>query len=367
MENVLYWLWMADVLGIASPSAGLALKRYGDARSFYTQVRAGLWPDFLSRAALTRARRLEPGDLSERLADCEAIGAAILTPEDPDYPHRLRDLPDLPLVLYVTGRTDCLNGRRYVSMVGTRRPTPYGRRACGEISRPLAEQGIVLISGLADGLDGEAHKAAVDCGMETIAFLGTAIDKTDPAANAPLRADIERLGGAVVSEYHPGFSGKMQGTFLMRNRLIAGMGEALCVCEASLRSGTINTVGHAERYGRPVMAVPGSIFSRTSEGTNALLADGRAHILRSAGDVCRVLGLAPEDDLWQNDPGDSNFSDLSPIAQKVLGVLGPDPMYLEDICRAAQLPAAQVLAAYTELELAGAAVPGPGRSLAAAR
>ena len=367
MENILYWLWMADVMGIASPSAGLALRRYGDARSFYTQIRAGLRPDFLTRGALTRARGVEPADLSDRLADCEAIGAAILTPEDPDYPRRLLDLPDLPLVLYVTGRTDCLNGRRYVSMVGTRRPTPYGRRACGEISRALTEQGVVLISGLADGLDGEAHKAAVDCGMETIAFLGTGIDKTYPAANAPLRGKMEQLGGAVVSEYPPGFSGKMQGTFLARNRLIAGMGEVLCVCEASLRSGTLNTVGHAERYGRPVMAVPGSIFSHTSAGTNALLAEDRGRILRSAGDVCRVLGLAPEADLWQNDPGDHTDSDLSPTARKVLEVLGPDPMYLEDICRAAQLPAAQVLAAYTELELAGAALPGPGRSLTAAR
>lgn len=367
MEDILYWLWMSDVLGQGSPSTGIALARYGGARDFYNQMRAGLRPDFMSRAAMTRARELEPADLSGRLADCEAIGAAILTPEDPDYPRRLRGLPDLPLVLYVTGRTDCLNGRRYVSMVGTRRPTPYGRRACGEISRALAEQGVVLISGLADGLDGEAHKAAVDCGAETIAFLGTGIDKTYPAANAPLREEIERLGGAVVSEYPPGFSGKMQGTFLARNRLIAGMGEVLCVCEASLRSGTINTVGHAEHYGRPVMAVPGSIFSRASEGTNALLADGRAHILRSAGDVEQLLGLASGADLWQNDPGDSKLPDLSPTARKVLEVLGPDPMYLEDICRAAQLPAAQVLAAYTELELAGAAVPGPGRSLAAAR
>lgn len=367
MDDILYWLWMTEVLGYAGRHTGAVLAWAGDARGFYTALREGRRAPFLTRAMRERAQSREPGDLRHVPDDCARAGTAILTPDDPDYPARLRSLPDLPLVLYATGSTACLNGGRYAAMVGTRRPTPYGKRACDTISRELARQGVVIVSGMADGLDSVAQTAAVETGTPTVAFLGTPIDKTYPAANAGLRAEIERTGGAVVSEYPPGFAGKMQGTFLARNRLIAALGEVLCVAEASLRSGTMNTVGHAERYGRPVMAVPGSIFSRASAGTNALLQAGRAAVLCTADDVRRTLGLAPEENLWQNDPEETADPGLSAGAKQVLAVLGPDPMYLQDICRASGLPASQVLAAYTELELAGMAVPGPGRSLAAAR
>ena len=367
MDEILYWLWMVEVLGYGSKYAGQALAWGGDARNFYQALQAGRRPKFLRRAMLERAGTLQPQELERRLADCRRAGAAILTPDDPDYPRRFLSLPDLPLVLYATGSTACLNDGRYVAMVGTRRPTPYGTRACRELSLELARQGVVLVSGMADGLDGVAQAAAVEAGRPTIAFLGTPIDKTYPAANAGLRADIERMGGAVLSEYPPGFAAKMHSTFLCRNRLIAAMGEVLCVAEASARSGTMNTVGHARRYGRPVFAVPGSIFSRASEGTNDLLRTGQARMLCTAGDVGRALGLAPKENLWQNDPEEASVPGLSPAAQKVLAVLGPEPMYLQQICQAAGLPAPQVLAAYTELELAGAAIPGPGRTLSAAR
>ena len=366
MDDILYWLWMTEVLGYAGRHTGAALAWAGDARGFYTALREGRRAPFLTRAMRERAQSREPGDLRHVPDDCARAGTAILTPDDPDYPARLRGLPDLPLVLYATGSTACLNGGRYAAMVGTRRPTPYGKRACDTISRELARQGVVIVSGMADGLDSVAQTAAVETGTPTVAFLGTPIDKTYPAANAGLRAGIERLGGAVLSEYPPGFTGRMQGTFLARNRLIAALGEVLCVTEASARSGTMNTVGHAERYGRPIFAVPGSIFSQASAGTNELLRTGRARAACSAGDLCGALGLASGPDLWQNDPGEDAVLDLTPEARKVLAVLGPDPQSFEEICRAAALPAAQVLAAYTELELAGAAIPGPGRTLAAA-
>lgn len=154
-------------------------------------------------------------------------------------------------MLYVTGDIACLNGRRYAGMVGTRRPSTYGRQAAFDLSLAMARAGVVLVSGLADGLDSEAHRAAVQADVPTVAFLGTAIDKTYPASNAKLRTAIEKGGGAVCSEYPPGYSGRTTGTFLARNRLIAAQSEALCVAEARTRSGTLNTVGHAERLGRP--------------------------------------------------------------------------------------------------------------------
>ena len=152
--------------------------------------------------------------------------------------------------------------------------------------------------------------------------------------------------------------GRSNSTFLARNRLIAGLSELLCVAEARERSGTFNTVGHAERYGRPVYAVPGSIYSPTSAGTNALLRDHRAEAICTAGDLLGALGLAGA----QTPAPEAAFSprDLSADARAVLAVLGPTPCTPEQAAAAAALPLARTLAALTELELVGAATPEPG-------
>ena len=195
--------------------------------------------------------------------------------------------------------------------------------------------------------------------MPTVAFLGTAIDKTYPASNAKLRTAIEKGGGAVCSEYPPGYSGRTTGTFLARNRLIAAQSEALCVAEARTRSGTLNTVGHAERLGRPVLAVPGSIYSALSEGTNELLRTHRAEPLCKAADALDILGIGAETAA----PAQQRFdpATVSADAQAVYAVLKPTPQSIDALCAAASLPAGRVLAACTELELMGGAQAQPGR------
>lgn len=223
----------------------------------------------------------------------------------------------------------------------------------------MARAGVVLVSGLADGLDSEAHRAAVQADVPTVAFLGTAIDKTYPASNAKLRTAIEKGGGAVCSEYPPGYSGRTTGTFLARNRLIAAQSEALCVAEARTRSGTLNTVGHAERLGRPVLAVPGSIYSALSEGTNELLRTHRAEPLCKVADALDILGIGAETAA----PAQQRFdpATVSADAQAVYAVLKPTPQSIDALCAAASLPAGRVLAACTELELMGGAQVQPGR------
>lgn len=194
----------------------------------------------------------------------------------------------------------------------------------------MAQAGVVLVSGMADGLDSEAHRAAVQAEVPTVAFLGTAIDKTYPAANAKLRTAIEKGGGAVCSEYPPGYTGRTTGTFLARNRLIAAQSEVLCVAEARTRSGTLNTVGHAERLGRPVLAVPGSIYSALSEGTNELLCTHRAEPLCKAADALDILGIGAE----TADPAQQRFDPaaVSPDAQAVYAVLKPTPQGIDALC-----------------------------------
>ena len=257
MDKTLAWLWLADAVGSACQNARDLLALYPDPEALYEALCAGREapPYFLSDHAVAQLCDTTPFDYEERLDHCLLTGVEIITPDDAAYPDRLRDLPDMPLVLYVTGEPACLNGHRYVGMVGTRRPSAYGRQAAFDLSLEMAKQGAVIVSGLADGLDSEGHRAAVEAGTPTVAFLGTAIDTTYPAANVKLRQRIEKGGGTVCSEYPPGYQGKQKGTFLARNRLIAGLSEVLCVAEARIRSGTLNTVSHAESLGRPVLAV----------------------------------------------------------------------------------------------------------------
>lgn len=361
MDKTLAWLWLADAVGSACQYARELLDLWPDPEELYESLRAGqVAPPFcLSDGAAAQLLDTTPFDYEERLDHCLLTGVDILTPDDPAYPARLRDLPDLPLVLYVTGDKSCLNDRRYAGMIGTRRPSAYGRQAAYDLSLAAARQGVVIVSGLADGLDSEGHRAAVAAGVPTIAFLGTAIDVTYPAANGPLRRQIEALGGAVCSEYPPQYQGKTKGTFLARNRLIAAQAEVLCVAEARLRSGTLNTVSHAEDYGRPVLAVPGSIYSTQSHGTNELLRTHRAEPLCEAADIFRQLGL----DAQSEEKATAEFSpaSVSADARAVYARLGPTAQGIDALCAATGLPAGRVLAACTELELCGGAQAQPGR------
>ena len=155
MDKTLAWLWLADAVGSACQYARELLDLWPDPEALYEALRSGSEapPFCLSEAAARQLLDTTPFDYEERLDHCLLTGVDILTPDDPAYPARMRDLPDMPLVLYTTGDRACLNDRRYVGMVGTRRPGAYGRQAAFEISLELAKQGVVVVSGLADGLD----------------------------------------------------------------------------------------------------------------------------------------------------------------------------------------------------------------------
>lgn len=356
MSNpTLYWLWLAWVLGPAPAASGELLALYGSAEGVFA---ARGREDFSGLLNTAQAGRLLddghlPGSFDALFLRCEELGVRILCYDSPDYPPALADLPDAPPVLYSAGLLP--QEAPYVGMVGSRRPSEYGVQAAKKIGEGLAAAGAVLVSGLADGLDSAAHRAALGCGMPTVAVLGTAIDKTYPATNRLLRRQIEQ-NGAVLSEYPPG-APSSQKHFLQRNRLIAGLSQALCVIEARYKSGTMSTVSHARRYGVPVWAVPGSIFSPLSEGTNALLSTGDACALTSAGDLLPSLGLAPV----QGDPAGPDAPVLDADALAVLRILAPTPKSLGQLTGESGLPAGRLLAALTRLELAGRAAALAGR------
>ncbi len=212
-----------------------------------------------------------------------------VTPADTAYPPLLQETKDKPKQLFVRGSITALT-RPAISVIGSRRLSPYGARALAEIVPPLAAR-LVIVSGLALGADGAAHSAALSSGGITVAVLGSGVDDASiyPASHRGLAQRILESGGALISEYPPR-SPAYPGTFPVRNRIIAGMCRATLIVEATADSGTLITAKCALEYNRDVYAIPGSIFSPQSAGTHALIKDGAA-LVRSADDVFDLLQM----------------------------------------------------------------------------
>ncbi len=350
MSDTVYWVWLAQVLGWARPTARDLIETYGGS------ARAA-WEDRDSEQFREAARvRVAPEDgplflqeFAEDVARAEKLGVQLVCYDDPAYPANLRELDDLPPVLYCTGDTKYLASPGKVGIVGSRRPDGYGIWAASRYGRDLAGAGAVIVSGMASGLDSEAHRAAVEACAPTIAVLGTPIDRTYPAANRTLRREIEKCG-CVVSEYAPGSSGAGANGFLQRNRIIAGMSDALLVVQAAERSGTMSTVSHAERYGRPVYAVPGDVTRTASAGTNMLIRSGRAEIALGGTDLCEGLGLEKPER-----PAKQKAAQLPPAAKKVLAALGSDPQSAYELADRCGLPPMEAQEALTLLVTLGRA------------
>lgn len=364
-EAPLYWLWLADLLHPGFAHARLVLNAYGGAKQVWQQRHDT--ERFAAAAGSSAARRLAenlhtPADFAPVLQCCEAKGIRVVTPDLPAYPVALSNLDDLPLVLYCTGEIRYLNTAFTVGMVGSRKPSPYGVEAAARLGKTIAQSGAVIVSGLADGLDSEGHKAAVASDAPTIAVLGVPIHRTYPAGNAALRRKIEQHG-VVVSEYPPVESTTHGTAFLQRNRIIAGLSSALLVVEARQRSGTMSTVAHAERYGRPVYAVPGSIFSSLSQGTNELLESGRARPAMTGREILQAIGLPVQRQPICAEMGEEEpeTTTLTPQQAAVLGCIGPTPKGLGALMGETGLTMGALLGTLTALEMAGRIVALPGR------
>ena len=194
-----------------------------------------------------------------------------------EIPARLREIPDAPTRLWYRGALP-EEQRPAVAIVGTRKPTSYGRAVTERLATKLAERGVIIVSGLALGIDSIAHAAALKAGGTTIAVLPSGVDKPYPSQHRQLADDIIEKGGALISEYPPGTPG-LQFRFLERNRLVSGLADIVIVTEAANRSGTFNTVSHALSQGRDVYAIPGSILSPMSHGPNQLVTTGAGAIV----------------------------------------------------------------------------------------
>lgn len=258
-----------------------------------------------------------------------------------EFPASLKELDVVPDPIFTFGDLTALE-RPLVSIVGTRDPTGYGLRTTRAIATAFARAGVVVVSGMARGIDAAAHRASLECDSPTIAVLGTGIDVPYPVGHTELHRVIGERG-LVVSENSPGARAH-KGSFPRRNRIIAALGKITIVVEAGHKSGALNTARHAMDLGRTVAAVPGPIDSPQSDGTNQLLRDGAAVIAT----IPDALALAGVTQVTQSEP-----IQLSDIDAKVWSALGGQSLSVDTIAARTDLSTRDCLAAVTSLELSG--------------
>jgi DNA processing protein len=322
--------------------------------------------------SLAKAIRQGPGaedlrSIDRELKALERLPIRIMTILDPDYPARLKTIHDPPPLLSVSGALSEAD-HHAVAIVGTRHATPSGRIVTEQLSHGLAAAGLTVVSGLARGIDGAAHRSALEAGGRTIAVLGCGIDRTYPPEHLPLRKKIEEQG-AVLSELPLGAYPHAQ-HFPKRNRIISGLSLGLVVVEAAPKSGSLITARLAAEQGREVFAVPGSVQSEQSRGTNGLIKQG-AKLVEQAGDIIEEL-------LPQMEPAfrarleasgaalthrvQSSVPVLGDEEAALYGLLSPEPVHIDELIVKTGLPAAQVTSLLLTLELRGAIRQLPGRS-----
>lgn len=282
-------------------------------------------------------------------------GVTILTPADAGYPKRLLAAPQAPLALYVKGSVDALS-KPSVALVGTRRATPHGASLATALAHDLAAASWSVLSGLALGIDAAAHRGALDAEGTTVGVIGSALDAFYPEENRALAREIVEKGGAVVSQFPFGRPAD-QTTFPIRNHVVAALSSGVVAVECPLRSGTLITTGFAAELGRPVMAFPGRVSDRMSQGCLHLIREG-ATLVRGADDVLEVVsdffGKKPR--ASQADAAPSPDPETPPYSVEealVMTHVEREGVTIDELVRETRLPPARVNALVMELRLKG--------------
>lgn len=356
-----------DIALTMTPSLGTKgvvhlLNVFGDARSVFAAsaeelaVRAELRPDIVrnivSRTGWRSAER--------EIEYCRKHGITPIASTDTEYPFLLRETDDYPHILYVRGDVGAL-ARKTVTFVGTRRMTSYGERMCTSLVAGLAElvPNVCIVSGLAFGIDGAAHRAALASGVVTVGVVANALPEVTPAQHTDLARDIVEHGGAIISEL-PSCTKQNGSYYIARNRIMAGLGCGTVIVESYAGGGSLTTVNFADGYGRTVMAVAGRATDKASEGTNHLIRNRKAQLILSADDIVSEL-------MWELDipasrePEDALTANLSPDEAGLLGCFRTsDPVSADELAELSGLTAKELAALLVSLELEGVVRQLPG-------
>ena len=373
----LYWLALHLVPGLGTRNALKLIRHFGDPERIFHASLSEL--KACGELPLAVAESIHSGitfeDASAEADKAKAIQAEVVSFSDPRYPQRLKEIFDPPILLYARGRTELLAAHQ-VSVVGTRRPTTYGRAVAQRLSREMAQAGLTIVSGLARGIDACAHQGALEASGATIAVLGNGVDVVYPRENRKLMEQIAERG-LIISEF-PLSSTAFPQNFPIRNRIISGLSYGVLVIEGAQYSGSLITARLALEQGREVLAVPGNITSKPSWGPNLLIKDG-AKLIQDASDVVEELPMEVRRELAHTakstPPAGTNGETFpkqqaslwqgpsSPLGKKLLALLQVDlSQHIDEIIRHCE-PAspAEVLSVLSELELFGVVKQFPGK------
>jgi len=371
-EPALEWLALWLTPGLGPTRARRVVEHLGSAAAVF---RASLTELEATGILASSAQSLATGKsmelAREEMARATAAGVEIVTIDDACYPQQLKQIYDPPLVLYVRGQVEVIS-QPGIALVGTRHPTPYGSGMAERLACDLAAHGLVIISGMARGVDTAGHRGAIAAKGKTVAVFGTGIDVIYPKENSRLSEQILALGGALISEFPIGTSAFPQ-NFPIRNRIISGMSVGVLVVEAAEYSGTRITARCALEQNRDVFAVPGNVTNKNSWGPNTLIKQG-AKLVATWEDVWEELPtevrllLTPATPESQPEGTASLFGEegeLAPHEKKIFALLKADEStHIDEIVERLEpeLSSSEIFAALFELELAGKVRQLPGKN-----
>jgi len=346
MDDKKYWIGFNLIKGIGAVRMQALIQHFGDLETAWKAApvefaRAGLGLKLIERIIQAR----ENVDLTRLWTKIESQGIRILTWEDEAYPQRLKEIDQPPPVLYVRG--EYLPDDVFaVAIVGTRRVTPYGRQITEQLAAFLASNGMTVISGLARGVDAIAHQTSLKAGGRTIGVLGSGVDKIYPPEHRSLAEQMMERG-AIISDYAPGTPPDAS-NFPPRNRIISGLSLAVVVIEAGETSGALITAEFAAEQGREIFAVPGSILAPQSKGTNKLIQNGALPLL-CVEDLMQALDLTR----MGEHKAARKIIPSDETEARLIGVLGDEPIHVDEIRNQTALPIEKVSATLALMELKG--------------
>jgi DNA processing protein len=354
-ESLRSWLRLTLIPGIGGETQRKLLQAFGLPEAVFAAGRSALRAVIGDKAASLLLDSENDAAVSAACAWSEGAAQRIVTLADAEYPQALLEIPDPPTLLYVRGRPELLN-RPALAIVGSRNPTPQGILNAERFAAAFADAGLTIVSGLALGIDAAAHRGALAAGGDTVAFIGTGIDRIYPARNRDLAQEIGARG-AIVSEFAIG-TPVSASNFPRRNRLISGIARGVLVVEAAIDSGSLITSRLAGEQGREVFAIPGSIHSPQSRGCHKLIKQG-AKLVETANDVLEELRWSPAPAAragMQPDLGNA----AATAAEQLLAAMGFDPCAVYQLAARSGLAADALAVLLLHLELDGRVASLPG-------
>lgn len=347
-SNDAYYLLLSHCPGIGPITFDLLTNHFGSVEAASNASLQELSHLIGSALALRFTSFRSSFDAEKELQIILKKNITLVTREHPSYPHQLLQLSDAPICLYVKGNISEFDWKSdlYIGVVGTRKPTEYGTQITRLLSRELAQAGIIIVSGLALGVDALAHLEAVKAGKKTIAFLGCGVNIIYPSTNADLYSRILEMGGLIISEFPPDAI-TLKGHFVARNRLISGLSQGILVTEGLIHSGALITARYALQQGKDVFAPPSPITSEYSGAPNLLLKEG-AILVTSADDILREYGK----DKTHTIP-DHDISSLTELEHSLYRLLKQKSFTSDDLARTLNISVTELLSLISSMELSG--------------